>query len=228
MKNYIVAIDGPAASGKSTTARLVAQQLGWLYVDTGAMYRAVTLAVLRSGVPIDRQAAVEEAAGRCTIAFEPGDDGQRVVLNGEDVSADIRRPDVTAAVSKVSSYAGVRERMVALQRACATHGSLVMDGRDIGTVVFPEADVKVFLIASIEERARRRQAELKRNGTDVGLDALTREIEERDRFDASRANSPLRKAADAVELDTTDLTIEAQVRTIIRLVESSTGVKART
>lgn len=227
MKNYVIAIDGPAASGKSTTARLVAQQLGWSYIDTGAMYRAVTLAVLRHGVSPDDVESVGRIADGCVISFESSEQGQRVRLNGEDVTTGIRTAAVTAAVSLVSSQPRVRQRMVALQRASAAHGSLVMDGRDIGTVVFPDADVKVFLIASLDQRARRRQTELERSGVKVELAALRAEIAARDRADAARTLSPLQKAADAAELDTTTLTIDEQVQFIMRLVRAAVGSDKR-
>lgn len=220
MKNFVIAIDGPAASGKSTTARRVALHFGWIYVDTGAMYRAVTLAVLKGNIAIDDEQSVVRVAGSCDVSFSVNGRAQRVLLNGEDVTEDIRTGMVNAAVSRISSYAGVRKQMVALQRAFALHGSLVMDGRDIGTVVFPNADVKVFLIASLDERARRRKSELDHAGRSESLEAVRQQIEERDRFDAGREHSPLVKANDALELDTTRLTIDDQVANIVSRVEA--------
>lgn len=220
MKNFVIAIDGPAASGKSTTARRVALHFGWIYVDTGAMYRAVTVAVLRGNVAIDDELAVAGIADSCNVAFMVGDGEQRVLLNGEDVTKEIRTGMVNAAVSRISSYAGVRKQMVALQRTFALQGSVVMDGRDIGTVVFPKADVKVFLVASLDERARRRKSELDRAGKSESLESIRDQIEERDRFDAGREHSPLVKAPEAMELDTTRLRIDDQVAMIVSRVEA--------
>jgi len=219
VKNLIIAIDGPAGSGKSTTARLVARRLGFLYVDTGAMYRAVTLAVLRAHIDTRDEPGVATIAKACDIRFFFEGDEQHVLSNGEDVTSQIRSPDVTRSVSAVSSYAAVRQKMVELQRKYAAEGSIVMDGRDIGTVVFPSADVKVFLSASLAERAMRRWNELMKNGSALSLEEIEKQLAERDEMDSSRAISPLRKAADAVELDTTDMTIEDQVDAVIELVE---------
>jgi CMP/dCMP kinase len=213
----VIAIDGPAASGKSTTAKLVANQLGYTYIDTGAMYRAVTLAVLHAGIDPDDQEAVERLASECTITLARSDDGSPTIyLNGEDVTTMIRTLEVTSNVSLVSSYAGVRERMVALQKEMGAKGGVVLDGRDIGTVVFPDADVKVFMVADLHARAERRHAELERAGTSV--DTIEEQLAERDRFDSSREVSPLRKADDAVIIDTSGLTIEGQVDRVLELV----------
>jgi cytidylate kinase len=216
-KRLVIAIDGPAASGKSTTAKLVADRLDYTYIDTGAMYRAVTLAVLRSGIDPDDQAAVERLASECTITLARSEDGSPTIyLNGDDVTNTIRSPEVTSTVSLVSSYAGVRERMVAMQQEMGAKGGVVLDGRDIGTVVFPDADVKVFMVADLHARAERRHAELERVGTSV--DTIEAQLAERDRFDSSREVSPLRKADDAVLLDTSGLTIEEQVERVLELV----------
>jgi CMP/dCMP kinase len=219
-KKLVIAIDGPAASGKSTTARIVAQRLGYTYIDTGAMYRAVTLAVHRAGIdPADRE-AVERLACDVSVHLERAPDASlRVLLDGEDVSTAIRTPAVTADVSQVSAYPDVRHCMVAFQRKIGEQGGVVMDGRDIGTVVFPDADVKVFMVADINSRAERRQAELHTLGTDVTVDGLASELAERDRRDSTRAVSPLTKAPDAVEIDTSSLTIEEQVERVVELVE---------
>ena len=219
--HLIIAIDGPAASGKSTTARLVAERLGYVYVDTGAMYRAVTLAVLRSGLdPHDRH-AVETLAEGSAILLERNDGAAvRVLLNGEDVSAAIRTPEVTANVSLISSYPGVRRRLVDLQRQAAERGGIVLDGRDIGTVVFPNADVKIFMVADIDARARRRHAELEILGAEVSIDGLAAQLAERDRQDSTRDASPLRKADDAVEIDTSVLTVEQQVERVVALARA--------
>lgn len=213
--NLIIAIDGPAASGKSTTARLVADRLGYIYIDTGAMYRAVTLAVLRAGIPPADEAAVTELAARIRVELERVDGDCCVRLDGEDVSAAIRTPEVTAHVSQVSAYPGVRERMVVLQRNAATAGGVVMDGRDIGTVVFPHADLKIFMVADLHARAARRGAELVNMGRDGELQVLAAQLSERDRLDSERGVSPLRKADDAVEIDTSALTIEEQVERVV-------------
>ena len=215
MKKFVIAIDGPAASGKSTTARLVAQRLGYLHIDTGAMYRAVTLQVLRSGFDAADREAVEKLAARVSIRLEPGDGGNIVFLDDEDVTKAIRARDVTALVSKVSSYPGVRSVMVREQRAAASQGGVVLEGRDIGTVVLPDADLKFFLVADEGERARRRKRELDRTGVVVEEERLLEDIRRRDDQDASRASSPLRKADDAIQVDTTSMTIEEQVSAIL-------------
>lgn len=216
MKALVIAIDGPAASGKSTTAKLVARALGYLHIDTGAMYRAVTLKVLRHGVDPANEAAVIAAAGSSTIELKPGPDGNIVLLDGEDVSSAIRQPDVTRFVSAVSSYQAVRDLMVKAQRHLAAAGGAVLEGRDIGTVVLPEADLKVFMIANVQARAQRRQRDLAAAGIQTDEEALVDEIQERDRKDSTRSASPLRKADDAVEVDTSDLTIDEQVASIVK------------
>lgn len=220
VKNLIIAIDGPAGSGKSTTAKLVAGRLGFLYIDTGAMYRAVTLAVLRDHIDVRDELGVATAAKASDIRFSLNGEEQRIMLNGEDVTFLIRSPEVTRSVSAVSSYAAVRQKMVELQRMYAAEGGIVMDGRDIGTVVFPAADVKVFLTASLHERAMRRRNELAINGSEMPTDEIERQLAERDEMDSSRVLSPLRKADDAVELDTTNMSIEDQVDAVIKLVKA--------
>lgn len=215
----VIAIDGPAASGKTTTAKLVAQRLGYLHVDTGAMYRAVTLKVLRSGAePEDRRgvAALLETT-RVLLRVEGGI--LRVLLDGEDVTEEIRSPEVTRAVSAVSSLPEVRQVMVREQRAIGAGGGIVLEGRDIGTVVFPDAECKFFLIAGIDVRAKRRLKELREKGISADLEALKNEIRTRDHLDSTRALSPLRKAEDAVEIDTSELTIEEQVDEVVRIVK---------
>lgn len=225
MRKLVIAIDGPAASGKSTTARLVARRLGYLHIDTGAMYRAITLKVLRLGVDPHDKAGVEDCAQTTSIRLIQGTDGNTVILDGEDVSDRIREPAVTKAVSLISSYPGVREVMVREQRSAAKEGGVVLEGRDIGTVVLPQADVKCFLVAEDHERARRRKKELARSGVDVKEDVLLEEIRNRDRQDSTRTTSPLRRATDAVEIDTTALTVEQQVDRILREVEKVSGKK---
>lgn len=217
----IIAIDGPAGSGKSTTAREVARRLGFLYLDTGAMYRAVALAFLRGGVePGNATAHVMLPSVRLRLL--PTDAGTVVQLGDEDVTAVIRSAEVTRMSSEVSALPPVREFMVAEQRRMvrehqAEGRGVVVEGRDIGTVVFPEAEVKVFLTASPEERARRRVAELREGGGRAEEALVRREMADRDRNDSSRAVSPLRPAADALMLDTTALSFEAQVDRIVSM-----------
>lgn len=218
----IIAIDGPSGSGKSTTARKLAERLGYLYLDTGAMYRALALAFLRSGLePTPENARKLLARLRLDVAHRNG--VMRVFLDGEDVSDRIRTPEVSAMASRISALEPVRRKMVEAQRRIARDftakgGGVVVEGRDIGTVVFPDAEVKVFMVADPMERARRRQAELKARGQEVDLDNVLAEIERRDRQDAGRALAPLRKAEDAIEIDTTNLTPDEQVAFIFNKV----------
>ncbi|GIV62322.1 MAG: cytidylate kinase [Rhodothermaceae bacterium] len=215
----VITIDGPAGSGKSTTARLLADRLGYLYLDTGAMYRAVALAVLRAGVrPTEEEVAPLLQRLRLVVRHEA--DGMHVLLDGEDVTPAIRTSEVGALASEISRLAPVRQKLVAVQREAARRalqagGGVVLEGRDTGTVVFPGADLKVFMVAEPQERARRRREELRRRGEERTLDEVLAEIEQRDRQDRERALAPLRKAPDAFELDTTGLTIEEQVDLIL-------------
>ncbi|MFS8581798.1 MAG: (d)CMP kinase [Limnochordales bacterium] len=217
-QGLVIAVDGPAGAGKSTVARRVAAALNYLYIDTGAMYRAIALAVLEEGVGPDDGAAVERLARGLDVELVPSAAGNRVLLGGRDVTERIRAPEVSAAVSQVAALPGVRRRMVQLQRRLAAGGGVVMDGRDIGTVVFPDADVKVFLTASAEERARRRWLELRAAGHAPSLDDIRANIESRDRLDSTRDVAPLRKAEDAVEIDTTDKTVDEVVDQVLELV----------
>ncbi len=214
-----IALDGPAASGKSTTARLLAQKLGYVYIDTGAMYRAATLAVLRSGIDVTDEKAVESCVqkNRIQIRLERGE--QITLLNDENVNKFIRSPEINEVISVLSSYSAVRREMVAQQRELAKVGGIVMDGRDIGTVVLPQAELKVFMIASIEARAQRRMQELQKNGVNVSFEQIVKEITNRDHLDSSRDHSPLKKAVDARELDTSNLSIEQQVEKIFSWVQ---------
>jgi cytidylate kinase len=204
----VIAIDGPAGAGKSTVARAVADSLGFTYLDSGAMYRCVALAALEAGADLDDSAAVGELARALPIEI----DGNRIALEGRDVGAEIRRPEVSEAASRISVHPRVREAMVALQRAIVVAGSFVAEGRDIGTVVCPDAPLKVFLTASAEERARRRAAESGEDRT-----AVLAAQRERDRRDESREHSALRAAADAVSLDTTELSLVEVVDRIVGL-----------
>jgi cytidylate kinase len=213
-KSVIVAIDGPAGAGKSTVARSVARRLGFLYIDTGAMYRAVALWALRTGVALDDFHRLEQLARQAHIEFV----GAQVLLNGEDVSAAIREPSVAEAASKVAACGGVRRAMSQEQRRIAAAHSSVMEGRDIGTVVFPDAQVKIFLDADPGERARRRAVE-----TGAEREQVAREIAERDRRDRSRAESPLTQAPDAEYLDTSGLSAEQVEEAILKLVRKRTS-----
>ncbi len=219
----IIALDGPAGSGKSTTARMVAEKLGYIYIDTGAMYRAVTLAAVRKGISLDDN-ELASLVNAISVTLEQSPNGQRTLLDSQDVSAEIRLPEVTQHVSRVSASAAVREAMVAAQRAIGIRGGVVMDGRDIGTVVFPQAELKVFMTASINERAKRRASELQRKGIDTSAEIIAVEIEERDRYDSNREISPLRQAPDARLLDTSSLLPEEQAEIITRWAMEIVGV----
>src|SRR5437016_10842632 len=196
--NPIVAIDGPVGAGKSTVARAVAQRLRFRYVDTGAMYRSVAWAALQRGISLSDERAVTALAQSLQIDFVTDPEGQRVLVDGVDVTDLIRIPQVSDGASIVSVYPGVREAMVTIQRRMGVDGGVVMEGRDIGTVVFPDAEIKVFLDASLDERARRRFEELKARGAGVDLESVRKAEEERDRRDRTRNHSPLRAAPDAV------------------------------
>lgn len=210
-KRITIAVDGPAASGKSTTARLLAQKLGYLYIDTGAMYRTATLSVLNNKINAHDEQAVVKNIEDCQISIKLAEDGQHTYLDNDDVTHLIRTPQINKEISIISSYAGVREILVKQQQALAVKGGVIMDGRDIGTVVLPHAELKVFMIASLEERAKRRLKEFTAQGIKETIEALKSKIQRRDEFDASRSQAPLKKAEDARELDTSKLTIEQQV-----------------
>lgn len=213
-----IAIDGPASAGKSTIAKILATDLNFVYVDTGAMYRVVTLAAMRKNIVLQDEAAVASVLPNINISFKPGNPVQRVFLNDEEVTAEIRSVDVTANVSVVSAYAAVRQAMTDLQRDIAAGGGVVMDGRDIGTTVLPNAAVKIFLIASVHERAVRRFKENQAKGMDTTLEDLEAAIEKRDYLDSHREISPLKKATDAIELDTTGLSIAEVVDSVKRII----------
>ena len=218
----IIAIDGPAGSGKSTVAQRLAQRLGYLYFDTGVMYRAVTLAALRGGVSVGDEQAVDALARRVTIDVRPPSQGDGrqydVVLDGLDVTWELRSPQVDATVSQVSMYAGVREAMSARQREIGLRGAVVMVGRDIGTVVLPEADLKVYLDASVEERARRRWHEAMTRGEAVmSYEDVLQAMRERDRMDSTRQVAPLRAASDAIVLDSTEMDVEKVVARVLAM-----------
>ncbi|WP_262314575.1 (d)CMP kinase [Lacticaseibacillus parakribbianus] len=212
-----IAIDGPAGSGKSTIAKLVASKLGFIYCDTGAMYRTATVMATRLGLDYGDEAAIMAHLKDLTITFKPTPDGQLVFMDGEDVTLAIREPITTNNVSQVSALPQVRTEMVARQRAIAESEDIVMDGRDIGTTVLPHAELKIFMVASVAERAKRRHKENVEKGIDTPLDVLEREIQERDRKDSTRAISPLREAADAVRIDSSAMTIDEEVAEILKL-----------
>lgn len=215
-----IAIDGPAGAGKSTLARRLAERLGYLYVDTGAIYRTVALAVLRAGVDPADEAGVGGLLGGLDVKMAYGEDGvQRMYLAGEDVSAAIREHRVSGAASKVSAIPAVRAFLLDFQRRQAREGSVVMDGRDIGTVVLPEADVKVFLTAAPEARARRRLLELEQRGQEADFETVLRDIKDRDYSDEHRPIAPLKRAADAALLDTTNLNLEQSLEALLSLVK---------
>jgi len=211
----VITVDGPAASGKGTIAAAVAVRLGFHYLDSGALYRLVALKALRTGTAFDAAAALTPLAAALDIRFTDA----TVVLDGEDVTAAIRAEDVSAGASQVAIHPGVRQALIDRQRAFRQPPGLVADGRDMGTVVFPDATLKVFLTATAEERARRRHKQLIAKGISVTLDSLLRDIRERDARDAGRAAAPLVPAADAVLLDTTDLTIDEAVARVLSLHE---------
>ena len=220
----IVAIDGPAGSGKTTTARRVAELLGFVHIDTGAMYRAVTLQAIRQGVSLDDDAALADLAGRSLVELGNADGVPWVRLDGEDVAAAIRTPEVDLYVSRVSEVEGVREQIVDQQRRMAEHRGVVMEGRDIGTVVLPEADVKVFVTASAEERAHRRQRQLREQGMERDFDEILCEQQQRDERDSTRPVAPLRQAPDAHKLVTDDMTEDEVVDLLAMMVgEAAAG-----
>jgi cytidylate kinase len=216
MKKIIIAIDGPAGSGKSTTAREVARKLGYVYIDTGAMYRAAALAFRRMGMEFnDRD--FSKLMDSIDIELRQSESGQKTYLNGEDVSDEIRTPEITKLVSPVSANHIVRKKLVDMQRQLGKDGGIVMDGRDIGTVVFPRAELKIFMVASPEARAARRTKEMLAKGIDVNEEQIKNDLIARDKYDSSREISPLKKANDAIEIDTSELTIEEQTEKVVDL-----------
>ncbi|MBM6619885.1 (d)CMP kinase [Bacillus suaedaesalsae] len=226
-KKISIAIDGPAAAGKSTVAKKVAENLSYIYIDTGAMYRALTYKALTNEVDVDvhNEEQLAKMLRSTTISLKPSDNGQLVYLDEEDVTEEIRTNSVTNNVSFVAQHRLVREDMVKRQQDMATEGGVVMDGRDIGTAVLPHSEVKVFLLASVDERARRRHEENLKKGFESDLNQLIHEIEQRDKIDSEREVSPLVKAEDAVEIDTTSLSIAQVVDKIMTLALERIGTE---
>jgi len=214
----IIAIDGPSAAGKSTLAKRLAQDLGFTYLDTGGMYRALALKVLREGIDISNDESVTELIGRTDIDLVATDGKLKVLLDGEDVSHEIRTPEVSQMASKASALKVVRRWMLVLQRGFGRRGNVVAEGRDIGTVVFPDAEVKIYLDATVQERARRRVEELRKAGRQVSLDETLREMGERDKRDSERDLAPLRKANDAIVIDSTSLDAEALAQRVMQQI----------
>ncbi len=214
----IIAIDGPAGSGKSTVGKLLAKRLGYLYMDTGAMYRALAWKALSLGIPLDDEAALTRLAERVRITLSGDPDAMRVAIDGQDVTDAIRAPEISRAASIIAAILGVRRAIVAKQREMGRRGRVVLEGRDTGTVVFPDADVKFFLDARLEVRARRRFEQERARGREISFEETLRETEERDRRDAERSASPLRQAEDAVYLDSSDLSVEQVVERMLEII----------
>ena len=220
MKHYVIAVDGPAAAGKSTISKRLAKILGFTYIDTGAMYRAFTEYVLRKGVdPKDEQAC---CALIPEVEIELFPDG-KVMCSGKDVTREIREPHVSGNVSYIASYKEIRLALVELQRKMGEKSSVIMDGRDIGTYVFPNADVKIFQVASVEERAKRRYIENQEKGIPCTYEDIVADVEKRDRIDSSRAFAPLKPAADSILLDTSNFTIEESVEATLKIIKDKIG-----
>ena len=218
-----IAIDGPAGAGKSSVARILAERLGFLHIDTGALYRVLTLQVMREGIKPTDAGDVAKVLKSAHIQFIPEADGNRVLLNGEDVTKAIREPEVSENVSLVAQHGQVRDYLLILQREMAAKGGTVMDGRDIGTVVLPEAELKIFLTASAEERASRRMKELRCQGHRVTYKDVLLSIRARDNLDAERLVAPLRAAADAIPIDTTGKSVDAVVEEILGYLSAMGG-----
>lgn len=222
MKKFAVAVDGPAGSGKSTVAKEIAKALGILYIDTGAMYRTVGMACLKKGIDPANESAVVASLDDLDMKIFPEAGGQRILLDGEDITSRIRTEEIGKAASSVAAYQKVREKLVEIQQGLAKEQSVIMDGRDIGTKVLPDAEVKIYLDASVEERAKRRVGELEAQGKTADLETIREEIAQRDYQDMHRENSPLCRAEDAVNVDTTGLDIPAVTAKLLALIAEKT------
>ncbi len=223
-KHRVIAIDGPAGSGKSSTARLLAARLGFTYLDTGAMYRSVTLAAMEKRIDLKDEARVTDIAGKVKIEIVPGENEDRILLDSKDATLLIRETRIDAGVSLVSSYKEVRGKMVELQRRFAQKADVVAEGRDMGTVVFPDADLKIFLVADLQTRAIRRHRQLDGVGITTSIEEQTASLSSRDLFDSGRDHSPLIKAEDAIEINTTDMTLKGQVEKVYELACEKLGI----
>jgi cytidylate kinase len=212
-----IAIDGPAGAGKSSVAKLVAEKLEYVYVDTGAMYRAITWSILSQNIDLNNSEGITSLLEQTDLTLKASHDGQQVWINGQDITSHIRSPLINKNVSFIAKMSDVRQFLTNIQKRLSTEGGVVMDGRDIGTIVMPDAQLKIFLTASVEERARRRYIELKAAGNEVVMDQLIKEIGERDRMDEQRDISPLCQAEDAIFLDCTELSMHQVVDTIVEL-----------
>ena len=216
---FVIAIDGPAASGKSTTAKQLAKKLKYIYIDTGAMYRASGLCTLLQNIGLDNKVALKKMLDKISIKIEYVEEGNRIYLNGKDVSERIREADITKLSSQIAVNGIVREKMVDLQRKMGEEGGVIMDGRDIGTVVFPNADFKFFMIADVRTRALRRWNETKEKGEVIPLEEIEEELIWRDKNDTTRKISPLKQAEDAISIDTSGMTIDEQVKFILDIIK---------
>ena len=214
----IIAIDGPAASGKSTSAKLLADKLKFLYLDTGAMYRCIALAVVKDQIDINNEQSLKDFIKNFKLEMITVDGVSVFLINGENVSKKIRTSSISKKVSEISAIPSIRKYMVNMQRSFAKNTKCVVEGRDIGTVVFPEATIKFFMIASVKVRAKRRQKELRRLGEKIALKDLQEDIEARDKYDSERSHSPLKKAFDAIEIDTTNMTLHEQLSVMVKNV----------
>ena len=225
MRELIVAIDGPSGAGKSSVTARLAERLGYLHIDTGAMYRAMALLVARAGVALEDDAAVQRICAPAKITFRRANGGYHVLVNGEDVSQSIRTPEISLLTSRLASRKVVRDLLLVQQRELGAAGGVVLEGRDIGTVVFPDAEVKFYLTASVEERGRRRFEELRQKGEPVTLAQTIAEVAQRDEQDRSREHAPLKRAADAVDIDSTGRSIDQVLDEMMRIIAERRGAR---
>ena len=224
MKNIQIAIDGPAGAGKSSIAKEIAKEFKYIYIDTGAMYRALTLIVMERNISFEKYDIIEKIAQEIEISFQIKKDRQEVFVGGRNVTEEIRSPEISNNVSTISAISGVRKQMVKKQQDLAQEANVVMDGRDIGTVVLPGADLKIFLTATPEERAKRRKKEMDEKGHKIDFEKLLKEIKDRDHLDETRDDSPLIAAKDAILVDTTDLSFDQVLNKIINLIRGKINV----